>query len=196
MKHIFKLKGTIWRMVYGNRECFFQDLKGLHHIHELLPLKSFEHLSSTDLVSRAPGRSSQVASPQQVSATVEALASGDLVHQSSHCPDYLLSPRVTIDLQGVLDTKQEQLTQETNGAARAELVDEIEKTKAYLKEARSNLRFIDRAKRDRSSVKNAITRAIKVIAQHDPDLARHLRNSIRTGYWCSYEPEKPVVWFL
>jgi non-specific serine/threonine protein kinase len=101
-----------------------------------------------------------------------------------------------IAVQDVLDARQEQLTHATNGAPRAELVDEINKLKAYLEEARSHVRFEDRAKRDRSSVKNAIKRAIKVIAEHDPGLARHLRNSIRTGYSCSYRPEKPVAWSL
>jgi len=27
-----------------------------------------------------------------------------------------------------------------------------------------------------------------------PELARHLRNSVRTGSACSYEPETPVSW--
>ena len=27
-----------------------------------------------------------------------------------------------------------------------------------------------------------------------PELGRHLRASVRTGTFCSYEPERPVVW--
>jgi hypothetical protein len=196
MKDTFELKGQIWRTVYGNRECLFQDSRGMRYIHEILALTSDQCLGVTDLVSRAPGRGGQVARPEQVPGIVEALTNGDLVHQSAHRPDCILSPRVAIAVQDVLNARQEQLTRAANGAERAELSDEIEKTMTYLKEARSHIRFEDRAKRDRSSVTNAITRAIKVIAEHDPDLARHLRNSIRTGYTCSYQPEKPIAWLL
>jgi hypothetical protein len=196
VKNTFQLRGQIWHTDYSSKECFFQDSRGLRYIHELLALKSSERLGVTDLVSRAPGRGGPVASPEQVSAIVEALTNGDLVHQSAHCPDYLLSPGAMIAVQDVLDAKREQLTDAANGAERAELLDEINKLRAYLKEARSHIRFEDRAKRDRSSVKNAIKRAIKVIAQHNQDLARHLRNSIRTGYSCSYQPERSVAWSL
>ena len=196
MKATFELKGQIWRTVYANKERFFRDSRGMRYIHQLLALKSFECFGVTDLASRAPGRGGQVAPPEQAPAIVEALVNGDLVDQSSHGPDYLLPSQIALDLQDNLDARQEQLTLAANGAERAELADEIENTRAYLKEARSRVRFDDRARRDRSSVKNAITRAIKVIAQYDQDLARHLRNSIRTGYSCSYQPERPVEWSL
>ena len=196
MKPTFILKGQFWRTVYANKECFFRDSRGMHYIHQLLALKSSERLGVTNMVSLAPGRGGQAASPEQVPAIVEALVNGDLVHQASHRPDYLLPSQVALDLEDVLDARQKQLTHAVNGAELAELADEIEQIKAYLKEACSHVRFDDRAKRDRSSVKNAITRAIKVIAQYDPDLARHLRNSIRTGYSCSYQPERPTEWSL
>jgi hypothetical protein len=43
--------------------------------------------------------------------------------------------------------------------------------------------------RARVAVKKAISTAIARVADVDPDLAAHLRNSIRTGLLCSYEPE-------
>jgi hypothetical protein len=33
----------------------------------------------------------------------------------------------------------------------------------------------------------------RIEAMHPP-LGRHLRASIRTGFWCAYEPEHPVAW--
>ena len=196
MQNTFQLKGQIWLTGYANRESLFQDSRGMRYIHEILALTSDQCLGVTDLVSRAPGRGGQVAHPDQAPAIVEALMNGDLVHQSAHRPDYLLPPQVASGLQDVLDARQEQLTRAVNGAERAELMEEIKNIGSYVKAARSNGRFQDRAKRDRSSVKNAIKRAIKVIAQYDQDLARHLRNCIRTGYWCSYQPERPVAWSL
>jgi hypothetical protein len=38
--------------------------------------------------------------------------------------------------------------------------------------------------------------AVRRIAAHDPELGRHLDRSIRTGTFCSYEPETPVAWRL
>ena len=35
---------------------------------------------------------------------------------------------------------------------------------------------------------------IKQIGTVHPELGRHLDRSIRTGMWCSYEPEQPVRW--
>jgi hypothetical protein len=196
MENTFQLKGQIWRKVYGNKEHFYRDYKGLNYIHQLLALKLSERLSATDLVIRAGGEAGDVGSPEQVKAILADLMEGNVVNLTAHRPDYLLPTKVIIALQDYLRAKEEELAQAADGAARAELADEIKKVRAYLKVARSNVRFEDRAKRDRTSVRNAIRRAIKVIAKDDEDLARHLKNSIRTGYWCSYQPERPVAWRL
>jgi hypothetical protein len=44
------------------------------------------------------------------------------------------------------------------------------------------------------AVRNAIASALKAIERHNPGLAAHLRNSIKTGTFCSYSPESPVDW--
>ncbi|MCK6553848.1 AAA family ATPase [Candidatus Binatia bacterium] len=48
--------------------------------------------------------------------------------------------------------------------------------------------------RARISVRNNIANALARIARHDTDLWRHLANSVKTGTFCSYEPERPVRW--
>jgi predicted ATPase len=54
----------------------------------------------------------------------------------------------------------------------------------------------DPAERARSAVAWRIRSALgKLEGEHD-QLARHLRNSVRTGTWCVYEPEAPVDWVL
>ena len=52
----------------------------------------------------------------------------------------------------------------------------------------------DPAERARKAVTMRIRAAIATIAAHDEPLARHLRNAVRTGRVCSYEPEGPVSW--
>jgi TolB-like protein len=46
----------------------------------------------------------------------------------------------------------------------------------------------------RSAVTWRIRNAISKIEQVHPTLGKHLSNSIKTGTFCSYEPEKPVEW--
>jgi len=52
----------------------------------------------------------------------------------------------------------------------------------------------DPAERARKAVTMRIRAAIDAIAGQDDALARHLRNAIRTGRLCSYQPEEIVSW--
>jgi hypothetical protein len=52
----------------------------------------------------------------------------------------------------------------------------------------------DPAERARKAVTMRIRAAIGVVAEQDDALARHLRNAIRTGRLCSYQPEETVSW--
>jgi hypothetical protein len=48
--------------------------------------------------------------------------------------------------------------------------------------------------RGRKAVTNRIHDAIGHIEKPHPPLGRHLHNTIRTGFFCWYSPESPVVW--
>jgi hypothetical protein len=52
----------------------------------------------------------------------------------------------------------------------------------------------DPGDRARKAVTMRIRAAIRTIERHDPVLARHLTNTVRTGRLCSYQPETPVRW--
>jgi hypothetical protein len=52
------------------------------------------------------------------------------------------------------------------------------------------------AERARSAVTLRIRDAIARIGREHPELGRHLRASVRTGVFCSYQPEQPVDWQL
>ena len=54
----------------------------------------------------------------------------------------------------------------------------------------------DPAERARQAVAWRIRDAIARIAAAHPDLGRHLKRSIRSGRFCSYEPESPTLWGL
>jgi hypothetical protein len=48
--------------------------------------------------------------------------------------------------------------------------------------------------RARVNVRNCITKALRAVRQHDERLWRHLANSIKTGTFCCYAPDRPIVW--
>ena len=50
------------------------------------------------------------------------------------------------------------------------------------------------AERARSAVTWRIRHAQRRIAAAHPALGRHLANSLRTGTFCTYQPERPVAW--
>jgi hypothetical protein len=52
------------------------------------------------------------------------------------------------------------------------------------------------AERARVNVTRAVRTAIKRIADHDAALGRELEGTVRTGTFCSYEPDmrRPVAW--
>jgi hypothetical protein len=50
------------------------------------------------------------------------------------------------------------------------------------------------AERARSAVTWRIRSALGKVEEAHPALGRHLRNSVRTGTFCSYRPERPGGW--
>ncbi len=52
----------------------------------------------------------------------------------------------------------------------------------------------DDAERARKAVGTRIRLSLDRMAQVHPALERHLRTSIRTGMFCSYQPEHPTNW--
>jgi len=52
----------------------------------------------------------------------------------------------------------------------------------------------DPDERLRKAVSARVRSSIDRLEALHPLLGRHLRNSVRTGLWCSYQPERPVAW--
>ena len=52
----------------------------------------------------------------------------------------------------------------------------------------------DPAERARTTVTSRIRDAMARVEREHPELGRHLRASVRTGTFCVYAPERPVVW--
>jgi hypothetical protein len=52
----------------------------------------------------------------------------------------------------------------------------------------------DPVERARKAVGMRVATAIRAIAEVHEPLARHLRRAVRTGRFCSYQPEEPTAW--
>jgi hypothetical protein len=77
-------------------------------------------------------------------------------------------------------------------AERDALVDEL--TGAFGLGGRSRRLGADTDERIRKAVTARVRAAIGRVDALHPALGRHLRNSVRTGLWCSYQPEHATTW--
>jgi hypothetical protein len=55
-------------------------------------------------------------------------------------------------------------------------------------------RLGDDVDRERKAVRARVRDAISRIEADHPDLGRHLARAVRTGTFCSYDPEVPTDW--
>ena len=78
-------------------------------------------------------------------------------------------------------------------AERDALIDELSRSLGLGGRAR---RSGDPVERARKAVAARIRDCIKHLSAAHPPLARHFANAVRTGTWCSYEPEQPVDWHV
>ncbi|MEX2293577.1 MAG: AAA family ATPase [Acidimicrobiales bacterium] len=79
-------------------------------------------------------------------------------------------------------------------AERDALVAEL--TRAFGLSGRARSVASDPDERLRKAVSARVRASIARLEQLDPGLGRHLRLSVRTGFWCAYEPERPVRWVV
>ncbi len=80
------------------------------------------------------------------------------------------------------------------GAERDALVDEL--SAAFGLGGRVRRVGSDPDERLRKAVSARVRASIDRIESLSPALGRHLRNAVRTGFWCAYEPESPVSWTI
>ena len=99
-----------------------------------------------------------------------------------------------LELQGDIDEARDH-----NDAVRAEHAEaELDALVGQLSEAfglhGSPRRTGTSAEKARTAVTYRIRSAQRRLMELSPDLGRHLENSIRTGTWCSYQPERETRW--
>jgi hypothetical protein len=170
---VLRRDGDVWLISYEGRSCRLRDAKGLHYLAVLLAQPSRE-VHVFDLVGTG-------VSATRTSEALDARAKSDYRRRLAE-----------------LEAENAEATEwgDSERADRARL--EAEAISAQLAAAyglggrpRSGAGPTERA---RKAVANRIRDSLARIDDAHPSLGRHLRNSVHTGTFCSYQPERPTLW--
>lgn len=193
--HIFRREGEYWTLKYQGTLRLLKDVKGLHYIALLLrhPGREFHVL---DLVNIADGQ------PESSPPHALASLSEEQMKEYSLSVGYLGDAGTLTDKKAQqayrerLEDLQDQLeeAQRFNDPGRtAKLQEEIGFLIDELTAARGlggrDSKAASVAERARLSTTKAIKAALRKIGDNHSSLGHHLTLSVRTGTYCSYEPD-------
>jgi tetratricopeptide (TPR) repeat protein len=186
---VFRRQGDQWLVGRADNPIRLRDARGLHDIALLLafPRRSI-HVADLLVASRRPaGDEAPVATVGRadVRSSVRPWAVEEPVLDEATRAEY--EARLT-ELAGEL------VEAERAGAAVRAALARAERdllTAALAEDDQGDP--LDRARR---TVGTRVRISLDRIEQADPAIGRHLRTCVRTGTFCSYEPDRPVRWVL
>ena len=198
---VFRRMGEVWQLSFAAKTVYCRDRIGVRYVAQLLGRPGYP----------VPAQSLHLSGGGHLPGAEEAREIGELAEDAGH--GWQLSDGATTEvladdtaiaecrtLLRELESKAEEARKLHDEGRLERLLGERQQLMAYVgacsgADGRPR-RASDLRERARKSVSNAIARAIdRIFAQHEV-LARHLRNSIRTGYEAVYDPETPVDWEL
>jgi hypothetical protein len=173
--NVFRKDGDLWTVSFEHEVVHVGEVRGLHDLAQLLGKPSEEiHCVSLAGQSTETGRGVEVLDKQARRAYRTRLRELEMELAEA---------------------------ESANDPGRAEgLEEEKEHLLAEMRKATGlggrSRKMSDVTERARSAVTWRIRHAIKKLETVHPMLARHLGNSIKTGVFCSYTPEKETRWFV
>ena len=194
-QNVFRREGAYWTVAYQGQVCRLKDAKGLHYLATLLrhPGQEFH------VIDLAGGRDLR---PTPPSATVPKNLLGEHLHLSE--PG---DAEVRLDAQARI-AYQRRLEDLRNELEEAERFHDL----ARVDKARTERDFISRelavayglhgrarkrgssSEKARQAVSYCIRGSLNKIRAMHPPLWRHLFAALKTGIFCSYNPEHPTSW--
>ncbi len=181
---VFRREGDYWAVVYAGTTVRIADMKGMGYLGRLLadPSREFHVLDlvtaqSADAVGLTAGRGGDAG------ATLDAQAKASY-------------RRRMVELREELDEAERFGDPERASRARADLQTLADHVAAAVGLGGRDRTAASAAERARVSVTKAVKGAMRRIAEHHPALGAHLEHSVRTGTYCSYEPDprNPPSW--
>jgi len=192
------VEGEFWTISYQRAVFRLKDIKGLAYLAHLLAHPG-ERFHSRDLVTIVEG------------ANVGKSLNTGVADANLTIAGHLDGAPVRSDARARTEYRERiaDLKAELDSAEQANDIGRVERLREELEfltdELASALRFRGRtrqssshAERARVMVAKNIRAAIEKIRRESAPLGRHLASTIRTGYFCSYEPDPdhPVTWQL
>ncbi len=181
-ENAFRTEGDLWMLRYDGTSAHMRDTKGLRDIAGLLAV---------------PGRAVHVTELAAATAGEPALredGGGDAaVLDGQARAEYRAR---LADLEAEVDEADAANDVERASRAREERDFLAGELAGALGLGGRSRRLGDPTERARKAVGMRIRLALDRMEDVHPSLARHLRNSLRTGTFCVYEPERPTVWSL
>jgi hypothetical protein len=184
---VFRREGGLWRLSYAGTDAHLPNLKGLHDIARLLAAPG-EEIHCLELAAGAAG----AAAPAAEDGLAVQGHAGEVLDERGRAE----FKRRIADLR-----EQVELAEAAGDIVRAERArEELDNVTEALASAfglggRAR-RAGDPAERARSAVTWRIRSAVSKVEAAHPELGAHLRASVRTGTFCSYQPERPLRWTL
>jgi predicted ATPase len=174
-ENLFRRDGPLWTLSFDGRTVHLPDLKGLHDLARLLSAPG-EDLHCLELAGAA-------GVPPQGDA-------GPLLDDQARA-EYRRRMQELAEEADLADAAGDTVRAEK---AREELDTLTEAVAAAFGLGGRPRKAGDPAERARSTVTARMRSAVAKVEEAHPDLGRHLQNSVRTGTFCSYRPERPRGW--
>ncbi len=183
--HVFLKEGDYWTVSFGGTTHRFKDMLGLQYLAYLLrhPGRSFHVTELVQLVGGAETKNTRVDDGE--------LSVG---RRSDAAPT--LDQRARAAYRQRVSELQEELAEarENNDPGAAERAEN--EMDALMRELTGIARGSTSGERARVSVTKRLKAALTRIRESQPDLARHLDATVKSGYFCSYNPDErlPIEW--
>ena len=170
----FHRDGTVWAVAYGGVQAHVPDAKGMQDIAALLAHPG-QPIPASDLAGTITRSRGEPTLDRQALAAYRARLrdlDDDIAEADSNN-----DPERAARARSERDALVAELTRSVGRGGRPRrLGDETEKA--------------------RKTVTIRIQRALRLLDSHHPALASHLREAVRTGTTCSYQPAQPLTWEL
>jgi hypothetical protein len=177
----FVRTGTVWRLEFRGRSATVVDSKGMRDLAALL-IRPGHEIHVLDLVEAAGG-------PSRAEAGTDTGPMIDAAARKAY-------RRRLVDLEEEIDEASLDHDQARLERLQAEKDFLAAELSAVLGLGGRTRITGDRIERARKAVAMRISTALKAIETVHPELARHLRNSVSTGRFCSYRPDQELTWQL
>jgi hypothetical protein len=188
---VFRLEGEYWTIAYHGATIRLVDSKGLGHVHRLLQTPGVEvHVLDLVVVSG----SARPTVTDREGMHVEGSSAQPMVDRETRSSIKL---RIE-DLQDQIEEAEANADPERGARAREELDQLLEEVSKVIRPDGSSRAHTDDTEKARLNVRRAIHSAIEKIREQDPSLGHHLDHDIRTGTYCSYQPDPATApdWVL